>query len=111
LLCLAGCRAPALPKHVAADCGPDVGKFPDDHAELVVVEWLFEWPGIGRLLALALAPARFSTAAGHTTFFLYPPLVAGLFAVLAGLFVIMDAASALASERLDPRTQSELELP
>jgi len=80
-------------------------------AELVVVEWLFEWPGIGRLLALALAPARFSTAAGHTTFFLYPPLVAGLFAVLAGLFVIMDAASALASERLDPRTQSEPELP
>ncbi len=80
-------------------------------AELVVVEWLFEWPGIGRLLALALVPARFSTAAGQTTFFLHPPLLAGLFAILAGLFVTVDAISALASQRLDPRTQSGTERP
>ena len=80
-------------------------------AELVVVEWLFEWPGIGRLLALALVPARFSTAAGQTTFFLYPPLMAGLFAILASLFVLVDAISALASRRLDPRTQRGTERP
>ena len=80
-------------------------------AELVVVEWLFEWPGIGRLLALALVPARFSTAAGQTTFLLLPPLLAGLFAILAGLFVTVDAISALASQRLDPRIQSGTEKP
>jgi peptide/nickel transport system permease protein len=77
--------------------------------ELIVIEWLFEWPGIGRLLALALVPARFSTAAGQTTFFLDPPLIAGLCAILAGLFVVVDAAGALAGRWLDPRTQNEAE--
>jgi hypothetical protein len=47
--------------------------------ELILVEWLFAWPGLGRLLALALIPPRIALTGGagdESIYFLHPPLLA-----------------------------------
>jgi len=72
-------------------------------AELVVVEWLFDWPGVGRLLANALIPARLSNAAGETPLFLHAPLLAGLAVVFAALFFTFDTLAHFLARRVDPR--------
>jgi ABC-type dipeptide/oligopeptide/nickel transport system permease component len=46
--------------------------------ELIMVEWLFNWPGLGRLLASALVPGRLSTNLGASGVFLDPPPVASI---------------------------------
>jgi ABC-type dipeptide/oligopeptide/nickel transport system permease component len=77
-------------------------------AELVVVEWLFNWPGIGRVLAMALVPP--STTAPDTglsaVLYLNPEVVALSFAVLAALFMLADAIATTAAQRSDPRLLS-----
>lgn len=75
-------------------------------AELVLVEWLFAWPGIGRLLALTLVPPSLSGLGGmmHTSaYFLYPPLVAALLVVFALLFLLADLLATSLSRAVDPR--------
>jgi peptide/nickel transport system permease protein len=55
--------------------------------ELILVEWLFGWPGLGSLLAETLfrpqAASMFSAASVLTPAYLYPPLVAALLACFA----------------------------
>jgi ABC-type dipeptide/oligopeptide/nickel transport system permease component len=61
--------------------------------ELVLVEWLFGWPGLGRMLVQTLVPPRMSTPGGlpdTSAFLLYPPLVAALLVVFALLFLLAD---------------------
>ena len=75
-------------------------------AELVLVEWLFAWPGIGRLLALTLVPPMLSGLGGmmHTSaYFLYPPLVAALLVIFALLFLLADLLASGLSRAVDPR--------
>jgi ABC-type dipeptide/oligopeptide/nickel transport system permease component len=74
-------------------------------AELVVVEWLFGWPGLGRLLAQALIAPR---VAGHGfddagQYFLNPPLVAALLALFTLLFLLVDSTAVVAARASDPR--------
>jgi peptide/nickel transport system permease protein len=73
-------------------------------AELVVIEWLLNWPGIGRLLAQALIVPRRTDALA--AFFLHPELVAWLFAILAALFVIAGIIAQRASTASDPRLRA-----
>lgn len=74
--------------------------------ELVLVEWLFAWPGLGRLLAQALlTPGSASPGAlfGGGRFFLNPPLLAALLTVLALAFLIVDGVASGLARAVDPR--------
>lgn len=70
--------------------------------ELVVVEWLFAWPGLGYLLASTLIPAQFASASIESRF-LDPPLVASLLTIFAAIFIVTDLLAGEAARRVDPR--------
>ncbi|MEZ4618324.1 MAG: ABC transporter permease [Caldilineaceae bacterium] len=77
--------------------------------ELLLVEKLFGWPGLGRLLASALVPPTTATLGrldGAASYFLYPPLVAGALTAFALLFLLVDLVAVLLAHRLDPRLLS-----
>ncbi|MDQ4075225.1 MAG: ABC transporter permease [Chloroflexota bacterium] len=70
--------------------------------ELVLIELLFNWPGIGRLFALTLIPPL--TSAGNAgVFFLNPPVLALLLTILAFLFLLADLIASLLARWVDPR--------
>jgi ABC-type dipeptide/oligopeptide/nickel transport system permease component len=74
-------------------------------AELVVIEWLFNWPGMGRMLAAALIPPS-GTSPDTRLFaalYLNPEVIAFTFAVLATLFLLADLIATWAAQRSDPR--------
>ncbi len=81
--------------------------------ELVLVEWLFGWPGLGQLLAFTLLPSTTATVmglSGSRPVFLYPPLVAALLTVFGLLFLAADTIAALTVRAVDPRLRKpELE--
>lgn len=75
--------------------------------ELIVVEWLFDWPGIGRLLAETLIPSgqAFSQGGGstETSLFLAPAVVAAVLLVFTALFMLTDLVVSLLAQASDPR--------
>jgi peptide/nickel transport system permease protein len=75
--------------------------------ELVLVEWLFSWPGLGRLLTLTLIAPNTASPAGvtgsHVVFFLNPPLLAALLTIFTLLFLLMDALASSLVRAADPR--------
>jgi len=75
--------------------------------ELLVVEWLFDWPGIGRLLAETLIPSgqAFNQGGGSTesSLFLAPAVVAAVLVVFAALFMLTDLVVSLLAQASDPR--------
>lgn len=77
------------------------------------MEWLFAWPGLGRLLAFTLLPPSSATVtglAGEKPVFLYPPLVAALLAAFGLVFLVADTVAACAARAADPRLRKpELE--
>ncbi len=73
--------------------------------ELIVVEWLFEWPGLGRLLASALIPSSGSSPA-QAPLFLDPPVVAAVLMVFAALFLMTDFIAAILVRVADPRLRA-----
>ncbi len=80
--------------------------------ELILVEWLFGWPGLGKLLASALLPpsvASVGLLAGATRNFLHPELVAGILTLFGLLFLLADLISSLAVYAVDPRLRANLE--
>lgn len=70
--------------------------------ELIIVETLFYWPGLGRLIALTLIPANASLG-GEAAQFLSPPVIGAAVALFAGLFLLTNAAAGLCIRALDPR--------
>jgi peptide/nickel transport system permease protein len=77
--------------------------------ELVLVEWLFGWPGLGRMLVQTLVPPSMSTPGGHadlSVFLLYPPLVAALLVVFALLFLLADTLASGLARAVDPRLRA-----
>lgn len=76
--------------------------------ELIVVEWLFVWPGLGRLLASTLIPASTSTPT-QAPLFLNPPAVAAVLMIFAGLFLMTDFVAALLVRIADPRLRTTTE--
>ncbi len=74
--------------------------------ELLIVEWLFEWPGIGRLLAETLIPSGLAFSAGgsaESSLFLSPAVVAAVLFVFAALFILVDMAASALARAYDPR--------
>jgi ABC-type dipeptide/oligopeptide/nickel transport system permease component len=77
--------------------------------ELILVEWLFAWPGLGRLLALALLPPNVAAPGaliGSTAYFLHPELIAALLTVFALVFVVIDTLASTLARVVDPRLRA-----
>ncbi len=70
--------------------------------ELVIVETLFLWPGLGRLMGQALIPGNSSVAA-ESALFLSPPVLGAALALFAALFLLVGLGAGLAMRALDPR--------
>jgi peptide/nickel transport system permease protein len=70
--------------------------------ELVLIEWLFRWPGLGRLLAWTLVPPQLTSSAG-SPLFLNPPVMAAVLTIIAALFLITDFLAAILVRIFDPR--------
>jgi peptide/nickel transport system permease protein len=73
--------------------------------ELVLIEWLFKWPGLGRLLAWTLVPAQLSNARG-SPLFLNPQVMAAVLTLIAALFLLSDFIAALLVRIFDPRLRT-----
>lgn len=73
--------------------------------ELIVVEWLFAWPGLGALLAATLIPAGFTSASVESRF-LDPPLVASILTIFALIFVSTDMVAGQLARFFDPRQRT-----
>ena len=71
-------------------------------ADLIVVEWLFAWPGLGFLMAATLIPAQFASASVEARF-LDPPLVASLITIFAAFFLLIDLVAGGMARAVDPR--------
>jgi peptide/nickel transport system permease protein len=75
--------------------------------ELILVEWIFSWPGLGRQLALTLLAPE-STAGPRLTF-LHAPLLAVTLTVLAAVFLVGDLLASIAARTADPRLRAATE--
>jgi peptide/nickel transport system permease protein len=73
--------------------------------ELVLVEWLFRWPGLGRLLAWTLVPPQLTSSSG-SPLFLNPPVMAGTLTIVAALFLLMDFLASILVRVYDPRVRT-----
>jgi peptide/nickel transport system permease protein len=72
--------------------------------ELIVVEWLFSWPGLGSMLAHTLIPSGVATrSAIEHSLYLDPPVVASVLAVFAMLFLLTDLIASVLAKSFDPR--------
>jgi peptide/nickel transport system permease protein len=69
-------------------------------AELVIVERLVSWPGIGRLLALALVSTM------NSPLFLDPTTLAALVTVLAAIFLLVEVVFSTLVRTVDPRLRA-----
>ena len=78
--------------------------------ELVVVEWLFNWPGLGRMLASTLVPGQLSNNLGASRLFLDPPTVAADIVIIAALFLLVDLIASILVRIIDPRLRAQDEL-
>jgi ABC-type dipeptide/oligopeptide/nickel transport system permease component len=83
------------------------GSFRQLVGELVVVEWLFSWPGLGKLLASTLVPGLVSTNLGSSALFLDPPTVAAAFTIIGALFLMADLLASVLVRVIDPRLRSQ----
>ena len=74
-------------------------------AELVVIEWLFSWPGMGRVLAAALIPPSGTSPDTRlfSALYLNPEIIALTFMIFAALFLLADLIATWAAQRSDPR--------
>ncbi|WKZ35775.1 MAG: ABC transporter permease [Anaerolineales bacterium] len=72
-------------------------------AELIIIERLFNWPGIGRLIASTLS------IGARSQDILSPPLIAALLTVLVALFLFIDLLATSISRIMDPRLRVESE--
>ncbi len=70
--------------------------------ELVVVEWLFAWTGLGRLLAQTLVPPL-QTNSAETLLFLDPQVVAVILTIFGALFLAADLLASVLVRLVDPR--------
>lgn len=73
-------------------------------SELIVVEWIFGWPGLGRLLAWTLLAPQ--STSGVRPVFLHPPTLAATLAVLATIFLLGDLSSGFLARLVDPRLRA-----
>ncbi|HEX2981434.1 MAG TPA: ABC transporter permease [Anaerolineaceae bacterium] len=85
------------------------GTFRGLFADLILVEWLFSWPGIGQLLVhtvVAPSGARPYSMLGGMVVFLNPPLLAALLTAFAAIFLFIDLIATVLGTLVDPRLRS-----
>jgi peptide/nickel transport system permease protein len=70
--------------------------------DLILVEWLFFWPGIGRFIASALIPSV-RTNMVSSPYLLDPEFTAALLATVAAIFLIADFLASVLVRVFDPR--------
>ena len=68
-------------------------------AELIIIERLFDWPGLGRLFSTTLVLTSVSNN------LLLPPLLAALMTVLALFYLIVDLVASILVRTFDPRVE------
>jgi peptide/nickel transport system permease protein len=73
--------------------------------ELVLIEWLFKWPGLGRLLAWTLVPAQLTSSQG-SPLFLNTQVMAAVLTLIAALFLLSDFIAAILVRIFDPRLRA-----
>jgi ABC-type dipeptide/oligopeptide/nickel transport system permease component len=74
--------------------------------ELIMIEWLFRWPGLGRILGWTLVPAQLTSSSG-SPLFLNPPVMATVLTLIAAFFLIADFIAAVLVRVLDPRLREQ----
>ena len=75
--------------------------------ELILIEWLFRWPGLGNLFAQALVPAEtMARGFGNAAVFLNPPVVATVLTAFAAFFLAIDLVAAVLVRVFDPRLRA-----
>lgn len=77
--------------------------------ELIIVEWLFDWPGLGSLLAQTLIPGGMVLSRRNLdhALFLDPPVIAALLVIFAALFLATDLMASLLVRVFDPRMRED----
>jgi ABC-type dipeptide/oligopeptide/nickel transport system permease component len=77
--------------------------------ELILVEWLFGWPGLGKLLAFSLQPPSIATvfSAAIPATYLHPPTVATVVTALGAILVVSDLLFSALAHGADPRLRME----
>ena len=79
-------------------------------SELILVEWIFGWPGLGRLLAFALIPPNVASASGligAKDHFLDPELIAAVLTGFGLLFIVVDGMASILVYLVDPRLRAQ----
>jgi ABC-type dipeptide/oligopeptide/nickel transport system permease component len=73
--------------------------------ELILVEWLFGWPGLGRMLATSLQPPSVATVfrAALPVTYLHAPTVATVVTALGAVLVVTDLVFSTFAHGADPR--------
>ncbi len=66
-------------------------------AELIIIERLFSWPGMGRIISTTLV------VTSHSENYLLPPLFAALVTMIVALFLAIDFLVAIIIRIYDPR--------
>lgn len=76
--------------------------------ELILVEWLFGWPGLGRQLALSIQPPQTVTIASGIlpSSYLHAPTVATVVTVLGAVLIISNTLAGILTYLSDPRLQT-----
>lgn len=73
-------------------------------SELIVIEYVFSWPGLGRLVAFILLSPR--TAGFPDPIFLNPAALATTLTLLAAVFLLADLVSGVVARLADPRLRA-----
>jgi peptide/nickel transport system permease protein len=69
---------------------------------LILVEWMFFWPGLGRFLAATLIPAS-RTDMASSPYLLDPAFTTALITLITAIFLVADFIASVAVRLLDPR--------
>ena len=72
--------------------------------ELIIIERLFNWPGLGKFIGIVLQPA---TGFGSATV-LTPSTMAALLTVLVLIFLLIDLLTILIARMVDPRLRMDV---
>ncbi len=78
--------------------------------ELILVEWLFSWPGLGNLLASTLVPNTLSRSLGANALFLDPPTISGVITLIGMFFMVADLLASTLVRMVDPRMRQPEEI-
>jgi ABC-type dipeptide/oligopeptide/nickel transport system permease component len=77
--------------------------------ELILVEWLFGWPGLGRQLAVSIQPPNIASIAGASipSSYLHAPTVATVATALGAILIVSNTLVGIFTFSADPRLRGQ----